>query len=332
MAKATYLKRGATPTMGETFLAVWDKLYNETLDQFFRDYPWLSYLKERMDTSMAVGSEQIQLRALISENPHGGALDWEEPVSMDDFDPFDGLLYYWKLIGYGMRHSFFQKRTIRGDGLKFNSYEEKRQATISTIQKLLSTLTHRGSGGTGKEIDGLTRLIPATAPELQTVVIGNQNPSAKAWWRTQYVNMAGFAAASDLENKMLELWDLIRVPGGKVDVIVCDIATRQIYEKNQIDFIVTRDVKIADNNYELCQYKRKPIIDDTDAEPQELRMIDNRGIKFCVDPEYWLKWTGEKEIPDVMFSTVQQIAAVCNMVRLSARWLGCLDNITETGD
>lgn len=331
MAKATYLKRGATPTMGETFLAVWDKMLNETLDQFFRDYPWLAWLKERMDTKYAAGAEQIQMRALTGENPNGGWLDWEEPVAMDDFDPFDGLIYYWKLLGYGTRHSFYQKRTIRGDTKQFNSHEEKREATLSTIQKQLSLGSHRGSGGTGKQMDGLTRLIPATASAAQTVVIGNQSPATKAWWRTQYVNMTGFAAASHLENKMLELWDLIRVPGGMVDVIVCDIATRQIYEKNQVDFITTHETKIADNNYELCQYKRKPIIDDADAEPQELRMIDNRAIKFCCDPEYYFKWTGEKPIPDVMFSTVNQIAVVCNMVRKSARWLGCLDNITEEG-
>ena len=331
MAKATYLKRGATPTMGETFLAVWDKLYDTTLDQFFREYPFLAWLKERQDTTMAAGAEQIQLRAITSENPNGGWLNWGEGVSMDDFDPFDGLLYYWKLLGFGMQHSFYQKRTIRGDTKKFNSYEEKRQVTIQTIQKLLSTGAHTGSGGAGKQMDGLTRLIPATAKASQTVVIGNQSPATKAWWRSQYVNMSGFAAASDLEDKMLELWDDIRIPGGKVDVIVTDIPTRQIYEKNQIDFIVTRDTKIADNNYELCQYKRKPIIDDADAESEELRMIDNRAIKFCVDPEYFLKWTGDKEIPDVPFSSVNQIACVCNLVRLSARWVGCLDNITEDG-
>lgn len=329
MAKATYLKRGQTATTGELFLAYWDKMYPTTLDQYFRKYPIHAWLEERKDTTMAAGAEQIIVRAEISENPNGGALDWEEPVSMEDFDPKEALTYHWKVVGYGVRNSLYYQRLAGRNNPNFNPYEEKRQNTLKTIRKLMSSLVHTGSGGTSKEIDGLSRLIPATAKGSQSVSVGNKNPSSFAWWRSQARSMSGRSAASDLEKYLLYLTDDIRQEGGEVDVNFTDITTRQIYEMNQLDFQTSMDFKIADNNFELCQYKRKPIIDDADAAAGQWRMVDNRAIKYCVDPQYELVWTGEKPIPNVMFTTVDQIALICNLVRLSARWVGCLYNITE---
>ena len=85
---------------------------------------------------------------------------------------------------------------------------------------------------------------------------------------------------------------------------------------------------MADFNFETVKYKSAPIAPSDQAPSGEMRFVDNDGIDFCVDPEYWFKWTPWKEQVDNPFTQHRQVLSVCQLARSSARSLGCIGSIT----
>ena len=330
MGKKSYLKKGVAAEFDQLFVSTMDKMNeNKVFDQYFRDRPMLAFLLERRDAEMFAGAEQYQETLEIGENPHGGWIGFNEGVSMDDYDPFNGVQYWPKALAYNLTHTWEQQRVNRGKSMIFKLVEKKIENTRKTIMKLLSTGVWTGAGGSSKEMDGLPNLIPATVPASQSTAVGGVSPSTHSWWRTQGINMNGESSTAALENNMLTMYNNIVAEGGRPTLIACDQTTHESYEKNALDYVLYKPTRIADVTFELCQYKGIGMTFDKDAPSGELRMISGEDLAFGVDPEYWFATTGWKEGQNVPYTKNRQVVCVCNLVRHAARTHGCIFNISE---
>ena len=331
MPKATYQKRGSsTVDMDGLFASTLDYRKDDIVDQIFVKKPALAYMLERKQTQCINDAEQFLIPMEHERNPNGGMIDEEEGISMDDFDPDTMAIYSAKTAAYGVRFGRKQKRVNAGKSKIYSLIDHKIKNTQKSLRDTLSSQLWTGSG-TGKQANGLTRLIPATAKASQSVSIGGLSPSTYAWWRTQATNMANMAAATYLEEEMLSMYNIIEDETGAPDVIFCDRATQEIYENNAKEFVRVDARKIANVTFTMTHYKDMPIIRDKEAPVGELRMITNDQISFEVDPDYWFEWTGWKEIPNLPFTTVKQVVCVFQMCRSAARGLGCIYNISVDG-
>jgi hypothetical protein len=239
---------------------------------------------------------------------------------MDDYDPFTAGRYDPKYAAYGVAWPMEVQSINKGDTRVFSLIDKKIDNTVETLRDTLADQLINGSGA-GKNANGLTTLIPATAKTSQSASVGGISPSGNLWWQTQAINMTGMSAATDLENQMLVMYDTIFAETGDPDTIVTDITTKETYENNAKDFITLNGkTKIADVTFEMCQYKGMPIIYDKNAPAGELRMLTREYIKFCVDPDFWFAWTARKDLPNVPFKKFQ-------FARTSARAHGCNYNI-----
>jgi len=334
MAKATYYKKGNIAYLDMLFMSSWDQRWKSIEDQIFHKHPTLAWMLERKNTNMlGEGGEQFIAPLLVEENPNGGWINEEEGVSMDDFDPDAGATYWAKTLAYGTRWPRYQQRVNRGSNKKYSIIEHKEEVTIKSVKNLLAQAVYSGSGGASKQPEGLSRLIPPTVPASQSVSIGGLSPSTNAWWRTQGTDMSGSPATTNLESEMIDMHDTIELETGTPNVIFTHKDVKQIYEKNAMSFLtVDAKTKVGDATFEMVKFKSLPIIFDKFAPSGELRMVTNAGILWCVDPEFYMKWTDSKEAVNLPITKFRQLVTVCAMARIAARSHGCIFNISANGD
>ncbi len=334
MAKSTYYrpaKDQATPVHDQLFLATLDRVGTQGIEDMITiDRPTLAMMMAIKDTVLLAGAEQARIDVETSYNPTGGWVDEVEGISLDDYDPWEALYYWPKHLARGVVWTKQQQRVNRNTPQQvFSIVERKFDNTIETLKRDLSVGLF-GDGG-GKLMDGLRKLIPAVAKESQTTLVGGKNPADFVWHRTQATDMSGRSAVTDLSDDMLTMWNTIYIQLGKTDYICCDQRTCETYEKNAREFLFTGPTKIGDMQFELVQYKRKPVMFDAEAPVGEMRFIDKKQIKLLTDPMFWFRWTDYKEPLNLPFQKHKQIVCDCNMGRIQARRLGCIFNITESG-
>ncbi len=329
MASESYTVDGSTTIeMEQLFISTMDKRMKSIIDQIFSANVALAWMLSRKNTDLiGDGGKQFIVPLEVAENPNGGWIDVEEGISMDDYNPVDAAIYEGKDCAYNLRLGRYQQRVNRGSSKIFSLLQMKEENTVKTMRKLMEIGLWTGNG-TDKVMNGLPLLVPATEPASQTTKIGDISPSTKTWWRSLAINMSGIPAAAKLEARMLDLWDDIGLEGGNVDVIFTDTGTKKTYEKNQMDFISTGFVKIADFNFEAVKYKSAPIAVSKYATVGQLRMIDSSGIVFCVNPAAWFQWTAWKEQVNVPITKHRQLLSNVQLARKEARVTGCIYNIT----
>ncbi len=331
MAKQAYTSRGAAPLDDQRFIATMSLRKKEVLDMIFYKDILLNWIIERKDETLFGNGEQFECPLTSEENPNGGMADFDTGVDMADFDPYNLAKYFPKLAVYNLVTSFRQRQSNRGSGKITDIYDDKEKITVESMKRTFISQFWSGSG-TGIQANGINLLIPATAKSSQTVAVGEITPSAaKYWWRSQSTDMSGQAAASELEANMSNMQRTIVDQGGRVNIWGTDQTVVEIYERNQLEFIMDTKVTVGDNNYTQIAFKGAPIVHSVDARSGELRAIDDRAIKMAVDPMWWLSWTEQKSIPNVPIKTMAQYLAIFNFCRVQPRWTGCIFNISQNG-
>ncbi len=327
----TYTKRGATAEMNDLFAAQLDKQYpNGTLiNAIAKKKPMLATLLAVKDTVLLAGSEQVQVKISKERNPNGGWVDEGEGLSLDNFQHTATAIYFPKHIAYSVRWTREELRVNRGAGKLFSIIDTKIENTKEALDNDLSTGLH--GTGANKQMDGLQKLIPAQTKATQsasTNTIGGQAIS-NDWWQTYGINMTGYSSLTWLEKYMLNAKNTVETNNGKTDWIFTDQTTWETYWNNARDFIVTEPTKIADMTFDLIKFMGIPIMFDEKAASGEMRGIDKRRFLFCVDPEFWMKWTDWLPFLNVPDDKVKHVASTCNTVRTGAREHWCIFNIAE---
>jgi hypothetical protein len=327
MGTASYTVKGDTPTMDQLFISNFQQREKEVIDQIFLHRPALAKLLEWKDTKMlGAGGEQFEIPVQTGTNPNGGMIDPDTGLSLDDYDPLDMLLYDPKYAAYNLRWGLNQKAVNKGKNVVFKLIDQKIQNTIETLRDTLNDQLWNGSGS-GLNTYGLSTLVPATAKASQSTAIGGKNPSSNAWWRSQYKNATGLSSATYFNDIIEEVYNNIEANGGMPDCAFCDERTLRYFTNYTLDALRLKPTKIGNKSFDLYQYRNMPIIFDINAPEGEMRLIGKDAIKFCVDPDYWMSWTGWKELPDVPFASVRQIVCRFAIARCSARTVACIDNI-----
>lgn len=330
MAKATYTRLGTTATHSQLFAFVMDRVAPYIEDLVTKDKPGLAFFSAYKDSELLEGGEQVRFRMRTGYNPNGGWVDENEPISTDDYDPYEISYYYPKHLAYGLTWTKQQMRAVR-NGVNVGSLiEDKMDNTIDSVQRDLETGIHGTS--IQKEMNGLKDLIPASTPATQNssgVKVGELSPQGNSWWQSQGTDMSSVSSVSELENQMMNMWNTIHVEGGKVDIIFSDQTVAETYEKNMREFLQGGLIKIGDWNYDLIQYKGVPIVFSSESSSGEMRFVDKRHCKMAVDPMFYYGWTDWKEVPNVPFSKHAQLVLDLQMCRGNPRRLGCLFSIAE---
>jgi len=329
MSSDAYTVLGAAPTKEQLQLATWNNRLKQIEDQIFYEHFLLAWFRSAMDTQLlSAGGEQFELPLGIGTNPNGGMIDPDTGMEQNTFDPNELAVYHRAWAGYNLVKSLRQQASNKGSNKNWDIYKNHMDVTIESLKETWSSQIFNGSG-TGKDANSIVLLVPATATTSQTTAVGGITPSAtKYWWRSQAIDMNGENAASTLEANMLTMLNRIKIQKGKVELWVGDQTTAETYEKNQTRFLIDSTTKIGDNNYDVLKYKSAVVEFDADAPTGEFRALNRKCIKMAVDPAYYLKWTSEKETPNVPFKTQKQIVLCFNFCRSNPRRLGCLFNIS----
>ncbi len=332
MPKATYKVKNEDAIMNQLFVTTTDKRGPVLIDLWSRDHPDAAWMMSRKEDTYMASGQQFLLPLETGQNPNGGAIGPREGVSLEDYDPLDMARYWPKYYAWNVMRDWEQMAANKGTEAKINLMAAKIDNTVNTALLVFAQHLWTGSGGTSKEMDGLQRLIPATAKASQTTEIGGITPSAtNDWWRTHFISMTGKSAAGKLEENMLVLWTDIQDDGGTVNIIFTDKRTHNTYEINKENLLVIDSkVTIGDATFELIKYKGIGMIHSVNAPIGEMRFIEDKAVKFCVDPAYWMKWTPWKQPIDLPVGDVKQFYSRCQMARMNAWHLGCIGNIAAT--
>ena len=333
MAKSTYyrpFRSQTTPTHDELFVTSWDNLGEEGVVNVIKTArPALAAMMTMMDRKKLRGGEQAFINVATEFNPHGGWVNLDEAIDMDNWNPFERLYYDRKHIVRPVVWTAEEQQVNSGSSKIVDIISEKIELTLDTLKEDFSDGIW-GDGG-GKQMDGLRNLIPASTAANQTTRVGNLDPSDHVWHRTYGVDMTGIAAANELERYMSSTLNTITIQGAEITWLFCDQTTHEIYEENSREFLMSQPTKIADMTFELCKFKGIPLIFDKDAPSGEIRFVDSRELFFMIDPSWWLKWTGWKEHYHIPFQKGKQILCTCNLGRRQARRLACMFDIAENG-
>ena len=338
MAKQTYTIRGADAYIDQVFVMALDKDHRNIEDQIFRTNVAMAFFFEKKRSDLAgasnpfAGGRQFFVPMEAEENPTAGAVEADTGISTDDYDPIYGATFWPKSYAANITWTKAQQAIIRGDPMVHNIVKFKMDNTTKTLKKRINVGIWTGAGSTSVEMDGLPRIIPATVPASQSTTVGNLSPSTYAWWRSQAINMSGYPARTHMEGYMIQMHNTIVAEDGKVDGILSDQTSCELYEQTAMTYLSIVKPKFADVSFsETPAFKGAPIMFDKDAPSGELRFVDRDECALATDPMFWFHWTGNKEIHNVPVTKFKQVLCDCNMIRKSARRLGCIFNVSSTG-
>ena len=150
MAKSTYYRpfdTSTTATHDELFGSTWDNLGQDgVMNMMTRHRPALAALRTMTDTRKLKGGEQAFINVATDFNPAGGWVDLDEPIDMDNWDPFERLYYGPKHIVRPVVWTAEEQQVNAGSGKLYDIITEKIEITIDTLKEDFATGLW-GSGG-----------------------------------------------------------------------------------------------------------------------------------------------------------------------------------------
>lgn len=281
---------GSTGLLSTTLEKYLEKAFQE---QIFTSRVWLWILKSSGRILNADGGVSIVEPILTGEAPNVGSYADYDVFATDPNTGFGMAEFAWKQF-YGLIHiSGIEKAMNSGEAAIINLL----QARIDQLEQTMSETINKmffsdGSGNSGKDFDGIAKLISATG------TVGGIDRSTEAYWRSKVTNGSGLTAG--LIAAMRTMYNDVSEGNDHPTNLLTVQSVYEQYENLLQPQVRYADTKMGDAGFQNLMFKGAPIAFDRYADFG----YTDASVATAQDPIWFLnmKYLALRKLAGVWFS------------------------------
>lgn len=326
----------ADVNQGQLIASAWEKVIGSTPnDNIFTSRALFYALGEKGFKEEADGGRLIEFPVEFAENSTFKSYDEMETLDTTRINVFDCARYEWKTHAGTVVFSDLEKLRTQASAGKFDYIEEKlNNAKDSHIADINRAAYGDGTGNGGKNIEGLSKLIP-TDPTTGTV--GQINRATYAFWRSKQATGTKTTTAFD---NVRSSWRSVYNQcsnGGTEHAPTSVLTSRTVFEgyegtlttneRFNSDSTKSRGVNGGFSN-DALKFKGANVFYDEDCTPSaSAYFLNPKFIKIAYLKGAWMKMKDPVE-PSNQLSIVYKLFTMANMGTGNSRRLGVVTAIS----
>lgn len=323
------------PNIGQVAATAWESLHGDgPTDNIMTSQALLYLLKEGGYLEYADGGRLFEFDVEYALNPTFKSVSEMETLDTTRADVFDAARYEQKIFAGTVVFSDLEGLRNALAGRKFDVVKKKlKNGTNSAMELLDAMLYGDGTGNSGKDMDGLAKIISSTPT---TGTVGGINAATWTFWRNRQTSGAKSVAAFDTLRAAAESIHNQCSLGGtekKPTGVVTDRASFEGYMSLLVE--IERLVKDGNGNAEAdlgwlndaIQFKGIPMVYDEQCTAGVMYFTNKNFLKLTVLKGGWM--TMKKPVdPANQLATVHRVMTVGNLCASARRHLGVVTAIT----
>lgn len=328
-------------------------------DQITRDVPLLKVLHYADRKKFYGGGEAIFVRVKHVANTTAKSYSGYDKLDVTPVQTMTAAMFRWKAASVSVALSGDEMDAVQGEEAVGNLMEERVEGSRADLASELSRqFNSDGTGNSGKDFDGLQRLLPVNVSGSGALSVGNISPITEAWWRSgsfQFGNLAGATSATgitvnfrfsntnaspSLVTAMIRTYNQLSFGGTRPDFIISDINSHGFYHEREsvLKRFTMEDTKLVDAGFGRLNFLGAPILFDRDLNVPEFQTADtstNTGAMYFINTRYMhLAVRRNRDFYATPFvkpadqeAVVAQIVFKGNLIQTGRRYHGLLHHI-----
>jgi len=311
------------PTFSQTLnnlasTTLWIYATKKAVDNIFKGTPLLQEFQARKAFVGRTGGQHIRVPLEYGTSPIL-SIDYKEAIRLEGVELVTTAIYQWKYMAAPLLVYQIEVDMNKGEGQIIDLLDVKVRNVERSFRETFNRLAYLdGSGNGGKDIDGLDRLISATA------VCGGLDPATYTWWKS-YVDSASEAISFNKLSIAVTQTTYTK----PVDLIVMPLDLWDSLHNSLPQF-----VRYSDNqrmaNWGFPHFVIRggiPVVADRYCPPGTVWLINMDTLKIYYLNGYLFQPRGFVDVPN-MLASANIYLFVGNMCILSRRDNGVLKNKT----
>ena len=324
----------ADPNQGQVASTAWEAVMTDgPVDNVFTSQALLNLLGEDGFKEDSAGGRLFEATVEYATNPTFKSYGELEALDTTRADVFDAARFEQKIFAGTVVFSDLEELRNAVENRKIDVIKAKlKNGESSALEALDGMLFADGTGNGGKDLDGLSKVIPL---DPTTGSVGGINAATFTFWRSRQTSGAKTSTAFDnLRSSMTSIFNQCslggtdRVPTG----IVTDRATFEGYESLLVNVErLVRDTPKAMGGdiaflNDAIAFKGKPIMYDEQATAGYVYFLNNQFLKVKFLRGGWMKMKDPVE-PANQLARVHRILTVANLTSTARRHLGVVTGV-----
>lgn len=254
------------PNWTEILTTTLESRNKEFADNVTNNNALLARLNEKGRVRSATGGNVIIEELEYAENSTFQFFTGYEVLNIDPSDVFTAAEFDWKQANVNVSASGLEIEVQNTGKEKVIPLLEKRIANAkrTAANKMSESVYSDGTGTSGKELDGLQKLI-ADDPTTGTVGGIDRSDSTNVFWRNQTSGDATLATADNVRTEMQAMWLETKRGRDTVDLIVTDQTLYSLFWDSLTDIQRIASDKEATAGFESLKYVTADVIYDGDS-------------------------------------------------------------------
>lgn len=327
----------ADPNQGQLIATAWEKVIGtKPSDNIFNSRALYKALGKDGFKEGTDGGRLIEFSLEYAENTTFRSYDELETLDTTRINVFDCARYDWKIHAGTVVFSDLEKLRASGDSSKIGDYvEEKLQnGKDSHTAEMNRALFGDGTGNGGKNVLGLTAIIPTTPT---TGTVGQINRATFSFWRSKTAAGTKTTSAFDnLQSSMRSVYNQCSNGGVEFEPTAA-ITSRTVFQGYE-GTLTTFERYNKDSQRQrgavggfandALQFKGADVMYDEDCSPSDsLYFLNPKFLKFVYLRGAWMKMKAPVE-PANQLSQVYRVFTMGQLGTNCSRRLGVVHTIT----
>lgn len=324
----------ADPNLGQVAATAWEAVMTDgPTDNVFTSQALLNLLGESGFKEDSAGGRLFEATVEYATNPTFKSYGEMETLDLTRADVFDAARYEQKIFAGTVVFSDLEELRNAVENRKIDVVKGKlKNGESSALEALDGMLFADGTGNGGKDLDGLSKIIPL---DPTTGSVGGINGATFAFWRSRQTSGAKTSTAFDnLRAAMTSIYNQCslggteRTPTG----VITDRASFEGYESllvaveriNKENKATGGDIAFLND---AISFKGKPLVYDEQATAGYMYFLNNNYLKVKFLKGGWMTMKDPVE-PANQLSRVHRVLTVANLTATARRHLGVVTAIT----
>jgi hypothetical protein len=324
----------ADPNIGQVVASTWEAVITDgPTDNIFTSQALLYAFGENGFKESTAGGRQFEATLEYAQNTTFKSYGEMETLDTTRIDVFDAARFDQKIFAGTIVFSDLEELRNAVENRKFDVVAAKLKNGSSTAMEQLDIMLFGdGTGNSGKDMDGLAKIVSSTPT---TGTVGGINRATFPFWRNRQVTGTHTSTAYDtLRANMTSIFNQCSLGGTErvPTALISDRATFEGYEGIlvAVERLYRADAKkdgdIAFIN-EAIAFKGKPYVYDENCPANTLYELNNNFLKLEYLKGAWLKMKDPVE-PANQLARVHRVMTVGNLTVKASRHLGVISAIT----
>ena len=316
-----------TQDLDDLYSTTWRDHRKEAIEQIFTETPlWYWFYKSKKAIEYIPGGKFIVRPLLYGRNTTFKMMHKGSTIDLSRDEKVTDAIFKWAYAAISLVRYWQEDLQNRGKYQIINQMTiemdtAKRECTDQLEQQLFGN-------GAGDDINGLANVIVAAATGSRGT-LGGVDSAVKTWWENQSVSLSGLKPSVWLDKRMRTMLNDCS-KGMKTDRPDTFVTTQDIYETiedNTLEQHRIYNKTLGDAQFEIIEFKGKPIIWSEHAISGRLDVLNTNYIKLVIDPAANFDLTSWKDIPNQVKDRAAQICIALQCICDKRSALGCIYDI-----